>query len=123
MCLRKHRNEILDRHENQVDEYEKEFKAKEEDIKHLQEISKRMKIDMEDLQQEIIDKEDKLKQKEEISLKSSNSSLFDELANAQSENKKTQLEAKIEILEKKVKNAEIQKMTRLGLQCRTPLRS
>ena len=36
MCLRKHRNEILDRHENQVDEYEKEFKAKEEDIKHLQ---------------------------------------------------------------------------------------
>ena len=101
MCLRKHRNEILDRHENQVDEYEKEFKAKEEDIKHLQEISKRMKIDMEDLQQEIIDKEDKLKQKEEISLKSSNSSLFDELANAQSENKKTQLEAKIEILEKK----------------------
>ena len=114
-CLRKRRNEILDRHENQVDEYEKEFKAKEEDIKHLQEISKRMKIDMEDLQQEIVDKDEKLKQKEEISLKLSNSSLFDELSNAQSENRKTQLEAKIEILEKKVKNAEIQKMKRTNM--------
>ena len=74
-----------------------------------------MKIDMEDLQQEIVDKDEKLKQKEEISLKSSNSSLFDELANAQSENRKTQLEAKIEILEKKVKNAEIQKMKRTNM--------
>ena len=70
---------------------------------------------MEDLQQEIVDKDEKLKQKEEISLKLSNSSLFDELANAQSENRKTQLEAKIEILEKKVKNAEIQKMKRTNM--------
>ena len=32
-CLRKHRDEILDRHEKVVDDYEVEFKAKENDIK------------------------------------------------------------------------------------------
>ena len=31
-CLRKHRDEILDRHENVIDDYEAEFTAKENDI-------------------------------------------------------------------------------------------
>ena len=37
-CLRKDRNEILDKHENLVDDYEAEFKANENDIKHLQDL-------------------------------------------------------------------------------------
>ena len=41
-CLRKHRDEIFDRHEKVIDDYENEFKAKEEDIKRLQDASKHM---------------------------------------------------------------------------------
>ena len=45
-CLRKHRDEILDRHEKLIDDYEVEFKAKENDIKFLQEVSKDQKKDL-----------------------------------------------------------------------------
>jgi hypothetical protein len=48
-CLRKNRNEINDRHEKMVDDYEDEFKLKEAEIKGLQEdlkIKKQQHIDL-----------------------------------------------------------------------------
>ena len=39
MCLRKHRDEIIDRHEKAIDDYETEFQAKEQDLKYLPENS------------------------------------------------------------------------------------
>ena len=83
-CLRKHRDEILNRHEITVEDYEKEFQFKEEDIKHLQDISKQMKIEIDDLKQEIVEKDERLKIKAAESLKSSNSSLHDEIAKVES---------------------------------------
>ena len=44
-CLRKLRNDILKRHENTIDDYEKELKEKEADIKWLQEIMNDQKKD------------------------------------------------------------------------------
>ena len=72
-CLRMHRNEILDRHEKSIDDYEKEFKAKEIDIKQLQEASNGRRQQIVDLKEElsvkdekICDLQDKLANKEAI---------------------------------------------------------
>jgi TRAP-type mannitol/chloroaromatic compound transport system substrate-binding protein len=43
LCLRKHRSEILDSHEKMIDDYEGEFKAKEEDVKNIQMYSQLLK--------------------------------------------------------------------------------
>ena len=60
-CLRKHRDEILNRHEITVDDYEREFKFKEQEFKGLQDILKQMKIKIDDLKQEIVEKDERLK--------------------------------------------------------------
>ena len=56
-CLRKHRDQILDKHENTIDDYEVEFKAKEGDIKKLQEVSINQKQQIVDLQEELLNKQ------------------------------------------------------------------
>ena len=110
-CLRKHRNEILDRHENTIDEYEKEFKAKEDDIKCLQEASKEMKQQIIDLKEELGVKDAKIhefhekisiKESIEGAMKSTQTSLLEELANAESEATKKQLQDKVDVLEKEL---------------------
>jgi DNA repair exonuclease SbcCD ATPase subunit len=61
-CLRKHRDEILDRHEKSIDDYESEFKAKEDDIKNLQDISKQQKRELNDQKEELSAKNLELKE-------------------------------------------------------------
>ena len=52
-CLRKHRDEILDRHENVIDDYEAEFTAKENDIKNLQDATRQQKRVINDQKEEL----------------------------------------------------------------------
>ena len=66
MCLRKHRDDILNRHEYAIDDYEKEFKEKEVDIKRLQEIINEQKKDIKDLTEECFDKSQKIIEQEAI---------------------------------------------------------
>ena len=66
MCLRKHRDDILNRHENTIDDYEKEFKEKEVDIKRLPEIMNEQKKDIKDLTEECFDKSQKIIEQEAI---------------------------------------------------------
>ena len=100
-CLRKHRDEILDRHEKTIDDYETEFKAKEQDIKYLQEDSEHLRKKLEDRKEEL---NSKLSELEEIKstaqkkdLKNTSNSLSDELnlANLAMEKKKMELENKL----------------------------
>ena len=109
-CLRKHRNEIIDRHEKHIDDYEIEFKAKEVDIKHLQDTSKQMKQQICDLKEEIIEKDVKLaelntkidRKKNIDEMKSTQTSLFEELAGAESDQIKKDLQDKNDNLENKL---------------------
>ena len=110
-CLRKHRNEIIDRHEKHIDDYEIEFKAKEVDIKHLQETSKQMKQQICDLKEEISEKDVKLadlttqidiKKNKDDEMKSTQTSLFEELVGAESDQIKKDLLDKVENLENKL---------------------
>ena len=109
-CLRKHRNEIIDRHEKHVDNYEKEFKAKEADIKHLQDTSKQMKQQISDLKEEISEKDANLddltakitSKKINDEMKSTQTSLFEELASAASDQIRKDLQDKVDNLEEKL---------------------
>ena len=88
-----HRNEFLDRHEKSIDDYEKEFKAKEIHIKQLQEASNGRRQQIVDLKEElsvkddkICDLQDKLANKEAIKdLNLTKKTLFEELAKAEPE--------------------------------------
>ena len=105
LCLRKHRNEILDRHEKVIDDYELEFKSKENDIRMLQEDSKHQRNEINDLKEELSAKHLEIaKQREGIQKMESktSSSLSEEIKIANLEIKNAKLEKENEVLESKV---------------------
>ena len=118
-CLRKHRNEILDRHEHTIDEYEKEFKAKEEDIKFMQDVSCGKKQQIVDLQEELRAKDAKinelLEKNNEAAMKSTQTSLFEELANAESDKNLKQMQERIGDLEKKLMDSHAKSKVRMKM--------
>ena len=108
-CLRKHRNDILNRHENTVDDYEKEFKEKEVDIKRLQEIINEQKKDIKDLTEECFDKSQKIIEQEAIikqfQANNTKSSLSEELTIDKNEKEKEALITKIDKLTKRLRKS------------------
>ena len=116
-CLRKHRNEILDRHENLVDDYEAEFKAKETDIKNLQDVLRIQKQEIGELKEQqdakLRDIEEKDTILRKLQLKSSQTSLSEELEVANFKEEKGKLRIKVEELEKKCKQFDVEKDKRL----------
>ena len=118
-CLRKHRDKILERHENAIDNYETEFKEKENDIKILQENVIQLKKERTDQDEEINAKvieihelQDNMTKKD---LKSSKTSLSEELKVVNIELEKGKLEQenkdlrfKVKTLEKTIKERAIQ---------------
>ena len=109
MCLRKHRDDILNRHENTIDDYEKEFKEKEADIKRLQEIINDQKKDVKDLTEECFDKSQKIIEKEAIikqfQSNNSKSSLSEELTSTEKEKEKQDFITKIDNLTKSLRKS------------------
>lgn len=108
-CLRKHRDEILDRHEKAIDDYESEFKAKEDDIKNLQDISKQQKRELNDQKEELSAKNLELKELRStlfnFEAKCSNS-LSEELKTANLEVEKDRLENENKVLRLQVEKLE-----------------
>ena len=86
MCLRKHRSEILDRHEKMVDDYEAEFKAKEHDVKNLQENAQLMKQKISDQKEELDSKVSEIaelkKVNDKMNIKNASISLSEEIKTA-----------------------------------------
>ena len=96
-CLRKHRDEILDRHEKVIDDYEREFKAKENDIKHYQEVCLKQNNEISDDKEEISTKSLEIEElgkllKKEKELKVYSNSISEELKIAGLKMEKTKLE-------------------------------
>ena len=96
-CLRKHRDEILDRHEKVIDDYEREFKAKENDIKHYQEVCLKQNKEISDDKEEISTKSLEIEElgkllKKEKELKVYSNSISEELKIAGLKMEKTKLE-------------------------------
>ena len=123
-CLRKHRDEIFDRHEKVIDDYENEFKAKEEDIKRLQDASKHMKGQIEDLKEEIGEKDVRLVELQtkitskdiiEETIKATQTSLSEEIAQAESERIKMDLQHQVDLKEKELSKSKISAQKRIGL--------
>ena len=123
-CLRKHREEILDRHEKLIDDYENEFKAKEDDIRCLQNSSKQMKQQISDLNEELSEKDvrfielqDKITSKEKISeaIQSTQTSLFDEIVRADSEQINVELQTEVDVLKKEIVKSKIQAQKRSAM--------
>ena len=109
MCLRKHRDDILNRHEYAIDDYEKEFKEKEVDIKRLQEIMNKQKKDIKDLTEECFDKSQKIIEQEAIikqfQANNTKSSLSEELTIDKNEKEKEALITKIDKLTKSLRKS------------------
>ena len=123
-CLRKHRDEIFDRHEKVIDDYENEFKAKEEDIKRLQDASKHMKGQIEDLKEEIGEKDVRLVELQtkitskdiiEETIKATQTSLSEEIAQAESERIKRDLQDQVDLKETELSKSKISAQKRIGL--------
>ena len=116
MCLRKHRNEILDRHEKMVDDYEVEFKAKEIDVKNLQEASQLLKQKISDQEEELDTKlleiAELRKVSEKMNVKSSSNSLSVEMETASLREENERLKNEIEQMKKKDDQARIMKKKR-----------
>ena len=115
-CLRKHRDQILDKHENTIDDYEVEFKAKEGDIKKLQEVALNQKQQIVDLQEELSTKqmeiEDLRKCLEIRDSKDSSNILSEELKVAEMAMKKRDVEKDNTILRLKVEGLQAVKLAR-----------
>ena len=109
ICLRKHRDEILDRHENVIDDYEAEFKAKESDIKNLQDATRQQNKEINDQKEELAAKHSEIEDLRStlvnFELKSS-SSISEELKMANLEFEKARLEIEKKNLSFKVEKLE-----------------
>ena len=105
-CLREHRNDILNRRENAVDDYEKEFKEKEADIKRLQEVMNDQRKLIKDVTEKCDEKSQKIDQLDglikKLQLNSSKSSLSKELNIAKNETEKETLNLEIKSLSEKL---------------------
>ena len=116
VCLRKHRDEILDRHEKVEEDYEYEFKAKENDIKHLQGVSENQKKEIIDLKEELAAKVQRMEELESTMAKkdfeSESSALSEELKFANFEDRCDKLDIENKNLKLKVQVLENGKQKR-----------
>jgi chromosome segregation ATPase len=123
-CLRKHREEIPDRYQKLIDDYKNEFKAKKDDIKCLKDSSKQMKQQISDLKEELserdvrfIELQDKITSKEKINeaIQSTQTYLFDEIVQADSEHINVELQTEVDALKKEIVESKIHAQTKITM--------